>query len=61
MTDEASDILKIVHSLRQEVGVDFHDHLAEALYTDAAQIADRAVMYPGTHPLLTWTARSTVW
>lgn len=50
MTDAASEILKTAYSLRQEVGAEFHDHLAEALYTDAAQIADRAVTYPGVRP-----------
>jgi ferrous iron transport protein B len=46
MTDMASDLLSASSSLREEIGADFHDHLAEALYTDAAQIADRAVTRP---------------
>ncbi|HVO68831.1 MAG TPA: nucleoside recognition domain-containing protein, partial [Aggregatilineaceae bacterium] len=47
MTDTASDILATSLSLRKEIGANFHDHLTEALYTDAAQIADRAVTRPG--------------
>ena len=46
MTDTASKVLTAAQSLRQEIGPDFHDHLAEALYADAAQIADRAVSRP---------------
>jgi ferrous iron transport protein B len=42
-----SDILSTAHGLRQNLGENFQDHLTEALYTDAAQIADRAVTRPG--------------
>ncbi|NDJ77750.1 MAG: hypothetical protein GYB65_15970, partial [Chloroflexi bacterium] len=45
MTSSA-DILNMAGTLRGEVGDEFHDHLTEALYTDAAQIADRAVTRP---------------
>lgn len=40
------DILATAQALRWEVGVDFHEKLMEAMYTDAAQIADRAVIRP---------------
>ena len=46
----ATDILKAARDLRREVGDGFHDHLVEALYTDAAQIADRAVTRPDARP-----------
>ena len=39
------DILSSAQSLRWEVG-DFHESMMEALYADAAQIADRAVTRP---------------
>ncbi|RPI94136.1 MAG: ferrous iron transporter B [Chloroflexi bacterium] len=42
-----TDILSTAQSLRQNLGDQFQDHLTEALYTEAAQIADRAVMRPG--------------
>ncbi len=37
------DMLALARRLRWEVGPDFHDFLMEALFTDAARIADRAV------------------
>ncbi len=46
-TDE---ILKTAEALRWEVGGDFHESLVESIYTDAAQIADRAVSYPEKPP-----------
>ena len=46
----AADILKAAGDLRRNVGDGFHDHLVEALYTDAAQIADRAVTRPDARP-----------
>jgi ferrous iron transport protein B len=45
-----TDILQSARTLRQEVGAEFHDSLIEALYTDAAQIADRAVTQPDERP-----------
>jgi ferrous iron transport protein B len=42
----SADLLANARALRQEVGDNFHDSLAEALFTDAAQIADRAVTHP---------------
>ncbi|MEN8172216.1 MAG: nucleoside recognition domain-containing protein [Chloroflexota bacterium] len=44
------DILDTAEELRWEVGGDFHEHLVEAIYTDAARIADRAVTHPGEKP-----------
>jgi ferrous iron transport protein B len=37
------DILATAQSLRWEIGRDFHQDLMEAIYADAAEIADRAV------------------
>lgn len=42
----AQDILNTAARLRQDVGSTVHDDLTEALYTEAAQIADRAVTRP---------------
>jgi ferrous iron transport protein B len=46
----AEDILASAQSLRWDVGGDFHEHLMEAIYTDAARIADRAVTRPEEKP-----------
>lgn len=43
-------ILQTAQSLRWEIGKDFHQDLMEAIYTDAARIADRAVTRPGDAP-----------
>jgi ferrous iron transport protein B len=43
-------ILATAQALRWEVGKDFHEKLMEALYTSAAEIADRAVTRPGEQP-----------
>ena len=40
------EILATAQALRYEVG-DFHEQLAEAIYTEAARLADRAVTRPG--------------
>ncbi|MCD4686137.1 MAG: ferrous iron transporter B [Anaerolineae bacterium] len=45
MSDTAN-ILTNADALRQGLDTHYQDHLTEALYTDAAQIADRAVTYP---------------
>jgi ferrous iron transport protein B len=45
-----NDILTTAESLRWQIGGNFHEHLMEAIYTDAAQIADRAVTRPDTPP-----------
>jgi len=44
------DILASAQSLRWEIGGDFHEHLMESIYTDAARIADRAVTRPDEKP-----------
>ncbi len=50
MTDPAADLLKAARTLQAEVGAGMHDQLAEALYTDAARLADRAVTHPDERP-----------
>jgi len=44
------EIIKTAESLRWEIGVDFHEHLMESIYTEAARIADRAVTRPDKKP-----------
>jgi ferrous iron transport protein B len=44
------DIISTAQALRWEIGPDFHEKLMEALYEDAARIADRAVTRPGEQP-----------
>ena len=44
------DILVTAQTLRWEIGAGFHEKLMEALYADAASIADRAVTRPGEKP-----------
>jgi len=46
----AQDILDTAAGLRWEVGSNFHENLVEAIYTDAASIADRAISYPDKPP-----------
>ncbi len=46
----AEAILASAQALRWEIGGDFHQTLMEAIYTDAAAIADRAVTRPGEKP-----------
>lgn len=44
------DLLGAARELRAGLGEDLHDHLSEALYTDAARLADRAVTRPDARP-----------
>jgi ferrous iron transport protein B len=44
------DILIRAQALRWEVSSDFHEHLMESIYTDAARIADRATTRPDEKP-----------
>jgi ferrous iron transport protein B len=44
------DILRTAQSLRWEFSRDFHQDLMEAIYADAAEIADRAVTRSGEKP-----------
>ncbi|MBN1220598.1 MAG: ferrous iron transporter B [Anaerolineae bacterium] len=46
----ANEILNTAEALRWQIGGNFHQHLMEAIYTDAAQIADRAVTRPDAPP-----------
>ena len=46
-TASPNDVLALAHNLRRDIGVDFHEKLVEAIYSDAAQIADRAVSLDG--------------
>jgi ferrous iron transport protein B len=42
----AADILLAAQRLRQQITVDLHEQVVEAIYADAARIADRAVTRP---------------
>lgn len=44
------DIIGTANALRWELGGNFHEKLMEAIYSDAAKIADRAVTRPGEKP-----------
>src|SRR5690606_39594116 len=46
----SQDILETTARLRWEVGSNIHETVVEAIYTDAARIADRAVIYPDKPP-----------
>lgn len=48
------ELLSATADLRWEAGSNFHDALMEALYTDAAHIADRAVTLTGEKPRFNW-------
>ncbi|MCZ7539275.1 MAG: ferrous iron transporter B [Anaerolineae bacterium] len=50
MSDPAADLLQAARALRAEAGAGVHDQLAEALYTDAARLADRAITRPDERP-----------
>ena len=43
----ADDIVQSANRLRREISGDLHEHVVEAIYADAARIADRAVTRPG--------------
>src|SRR4030067_1328735 len=45
-----AEILKTAQALRWEVGGDSHEQLMEAIYTEAARIAERAVTRPDEKP-----------
>ncbi len=46
-TDAVEDLLRTAQRLRQGLSGDLHEHVVEAIYGDAARIADRAVTRPG--------------
>lgn len=48
--DNVEEILATAQALRWDIGEDFHEKIMEALYTNAAEIADRAVTRPGEKP-----------
>ena len=48
--NDPEEILNNAQSLRWEIGADFHEKLTESIYTDAAQIADRATTRPDGKP-----------
>ena len=48
--DSPREILATAQALRWEVGEDFHESVMEALYTNAAEIAERSVIRPGEKP-----------
>lgn len=52
--DKSQELLSVAASLRWEAGPRFHDALMEAVYTDAARIANRAVTPTGEKPQFTW-------
>jgi ferrous iron transport protein B len=43
----ADQIVQAANRLRREISGDLHEHVVEAIYADAARIADRAVTRPG--------------
>src|SRR5262245_61874769 len=43
----ADEIVQAANRLRREMSGDLHEHMVEAIYADAARIADRAVSRPG--------------
>jgi ferrous iron transport protein B len=47
-------IFETAHQLRWSVGKDFHLQLMEAIYTEAARLADRAVTRDGQKPRFDW-------
>ncbi len=47
---KSDQLLAAAQALRWEVGGDFHEKIMEAVYADAAHIADRAVTRPGEKP-----------
>jgi ferrous iron transport protein B len=50
----SEEILSLANSLRWEVGENLHDDLIEAIYQDAAKIADKAVTKSGEKPRFDW-------
>jgi ferrous iron transport protein B len=50
LTIEERDILQTAEDLRWEIGQEFHEQLMENIYSEAAQLADRAVTWPDEQP-----------
>jgi ferrous iron transport protein B len=53
-TDGSPDLLDTAARLRAQLGEDYHDKLTEAIYADAAQIAERSLIRDGQPPHLTF-------
>ncbi len=49
-TIQIDQLLNSAERLRGQIGPEFHEHLMEDLYTEAANIADRAVTRPDSSP-----------
>ncbi len=45
---DVDGLLRTAQQLRETIRGDLHEHLVEAIYTDAARLADRAVTRPGS-------------
>jgi ferrous iron transport protein B len=54
MAARADSILETAAQLRREIGDNLHDRLTESIYTEAGQIADRAVRRDGERPGFRW-------
>jgi ferrous iron transport protein B len=50
----SNDVLGQAQALRWKIGTEVHERFAEAVYADAARIANRAVTRPGEHPRFDW-------
>ncbi|MCP5517127.1 MAG: ferrous iron transporter B [Verrucomicrobiales bacterium] len=53
-TTDVDRLLQRARDLRWQVGGSLHDHMAEAIYAEAARVADRAVTRPGQQPRFDW-------
>ena len=43
----AEEVIRPAAALRRQAGSQFHEHLVETIYAEAAQLADQAVTHPG--------------
>ncbi len=48
------EVLASAQRLRWQIGREFHDRLVEAVYSESARLADRAVTWPGRKPRFDW-------
>ncbi|MCB1129052.1 MAG: ferrous iron transporter B, partial [Verrucomicrobiae bacterium] len=53
-TTDVDRLLQRARDLRWQVVGSLHDHMAEAIYAEAARVADRAVTRPGQQPRFDW-------
>ena len=49
MATDTANILEAAASLRRQIGDELHDKLTATIYSDAEQIAKRAVVYDNTN------------